>query len=440
MAGCDMAAREDFEKAAAELPAAEAEARRLGVPLHGSDLEPNPPVTAAENAAPLLREASDSWGRLKKDGDRWIQDLEAAVADPNQVNLDKADAALKGLQAPLDLAAAAAKKPRSDFQRGWGKTEPLDMMFPEFGPLKSLVKGLSCRGSLRALRGDTEAALQDYSDAMTLARFAGSDPVLIAGLVQVACSSIVVRQMEYAAASRPKDVAMLTALQRLAADTAANPMDMRHALRGEAFMGSSINARGLKLIADGSLTPTQDESDGGAKALLRSIFPQGVSQETLIKAYRARSLQFWNGVFEDAAIRRDPLALTARLEKSMEKVTFSKDPTMAMNKFLLPVFSQAGTAFARREAYLATFQGLTAVLRFRAENGRDPRTLEEASFSGTDPFSRGPYRMKIVGAEVRVYSVGPNGKDDGGKEVVTGPDRDRTGTDIVSVYPRRAKG
>jgi hypothetical protein len=78
-----------------------------------------------------------------------------------------------------------------------------------------------------------------------------------------------------------------------------------------------------------------------------------------------------------------------------------------------------------------------AVLRFKGAQGRYPATLAEAGFTDVDPFTGKAFHLKVEGETVRVYSVGPDGVDNGGEERVnTAPDAPRQ-MDIVSMFPRR---
>jgi hypothetical protein len=121
----------------------------------------------------------------------------------------------------------------------------------------------------------------------------------------------------------------------------------------------------------------------------------------------------------------------------MERFSQPSDPTHAVNRLVFPVFDQAGEAFVRREAALAAFQGLIAVARFKAEKGRYPETLAEAGFKATDPFSGGPFRMRVSEGQARVYSVGSDRTDDGGEDRATDPDGNPLRRDVVCVFPRR---
>ena len=77
-------------------------------------------------------------------------------------------------------------------------------------------------------------------------------------------------------------------------------------------------------------------------------------------------------------------------------------------------------------ALTRTAQGILAVERYRRDNGRPPSSLGEVVPSyikvwPQDPFSGAPLLYRVEGSGFSVYSVGSNGKDDGGEfEPLTG--------------------
>ncbi len=79
--------------------------------------------------------------------------------------------------------------------------------------------------------------------------------------------------------------------------------------------------------------------------------------------------------------------------------------------------------FRRNETNHALLMVAFALRAFRAERGRYPQTLTELApgylkKAPADPFALdGPLRYKRVGENYLLYSIGPDGKDDGGKPI-----------------------
>ncbi len=84
-------------------------------------------------------------------------------------------------------------------------------------------------------------------------------------------------------------------------------------------------------------------------------------------------------------------------------------------KVLMPVFAQADRALLKDDANKDLALAFTRCMRFRAENGRFPKDLNEIASEFDDPFNPGsPIRMSSTPNELRVWSVGMDGKDDDG--------------------------
>jgi hypothetical protein len=77
-------------------------------------------------------------------------------------------------------------------------------------------------------------------------------------------------------------------------------------------------------------------------------------------------------------------------------------------------------ALARAEANLHGLQGLAAVRRFQIVHRALPRSIaaacREAGLKAvpTDPYSGKPLKFVVLDGQPVVYSVGKDGKDDGG--------------------------
>lgn len=87
------------------------------------------------------------------------------------------------------------------------------------------------------------------------------------------------------------------------------------------------------------------------------------------------------------------------------------------------VFSRAFRVRTRAEAEIAVMQAALAVHFYKIKNGRLPNSLEQAkgALGGRlpgDPFTGTSLRYRRGGTKGIVYSVGPNSRDDGGKEVI----------------------
>ncbi len=435
LVGCQSETARSFEQAARELPAAEAEAKRLGLVLDGSALKPNPPVTPEENAAPALREAFGKLTALSRSRRGWAEEIDKALKDPTGAAVGPAREILAELAPAMADAARATQRPRVDFGRDWESPKPWTIRFPEFSSFKQLVRALSLRATLGALEGDTAAAIEDFRTAQALSRFVGSEPVVIGAFVRVVCDLALLRQMEWALATRPEDAAFHRSLADLAAKQATPPLDFAWYLRSETLFSTAVIEAGIDEIMDGSLSFDQDPPEPDELAgHRRRVLPFGVGRDTARKAYRARSLQMWSEVFSDREAVSDPRLFAPHLKRVVGVFTREGDPTLEINRFLMPVFGQMGDAFLRHQALVGSFRGLMAAVEFKHAKGRFPKTLAEAGFQATDPYSGGPYQLRVDGDIVRVS----NGQPDGIAADGRGEDSEWNRRNFEFVFPKTA--
>jgi hypothetical protein len=123
------------------------------------------------------------------------------------------------------------------------------------------------------------------------------------------------------------------------------------------------------------------------------------------------------GVIALAATPNDTARIKQWNEDDIAKVK-AKNAFVAL--ILLPNVDAFLGAVVRHQAQLAGVECLTAVRRYALKHGSLPEDLEVAAKEvglkavPTDPYSGGPMHYKIIDGKPVVYSVGSDGKDDGG--------------------------
>jgi hypothetical protein len=97
--------------------------------------------------------------------------------------------------------------------------------------------------------------------------------------------------------------------------------------------------------------------------------------------------------------------------------------TLKFVPFVLQTLNRAGDWAAKRDATDA----FLAMQRFKLKYGRGPTMLAEVvpeflPRAPLDPFDGQPLRLSVEGQRIRIYSIGDDGKDDGGESDGRGPD------------------
>ena len=115
-------------------------------------------------------------------------------------------------------------------------------------------------------------------------------------------------------------------------------------------------------------------------------------------------------------------AVAARLSQPYSKNPFPPAPSDAINQLLYMDPAETGFTKARNRTDAALLKAALALQAFRAEKGSYPEKLDELVSGGylkavpADAFGlEKPLRYRRDGATFVLWSVGPDGKDDGGK-------------------------
>lgn len=420
-----------YDQAIKELPAAEAEAVKLGLPLVGADMMPKPPIRPEENAAPILREAFKAMETAAAQDQDWHYHINIALAEPNPERTEAAEAAIGRVSPALDLAVKASRRPRIDFKRPWLSEYPTSIQYPESKQIKQLVFGLASRGMWRTKLGQTELAVQDFRAGLALAKLAGDEPTLVFALVNIANQSIIFFAMQSAMTIRPDDPEFIGQLDQIAADQSLQSIDLFRALKGDAYMG--IISAELQLGSETRYTDFKRDTNG------RIIFDSKIDpfSQKIYLGTRARVLQAWNEAYRETRETKDPIALGERLSKIFDWHSRKGNITRIHNAIVLPFPEPAGRQIAELPVRWQALRGLLAVLKFRAAERRNPESLEEAGFLERDRFANAPFLYKVEGNTIVIYSVGRDRVDHNAQERVEDAQGERIGGDVVARVPRK---
>lgn len=429
-----------FERAAADLPAAEAEARRLGLPLTAADLRPKTPIMPSENAAPLIRKAGEQIETLTKKhpilNELSFRGL-ASLSPEKQTQMDSVFADCAPI---LEVAILASAKPECDFERPWDTKPMWEMLFPEHAQLKRLTSVLRNRGLWHLGKGDIKSAVRDFRAVLALARFAGSDRDVFGATVQMNLESSGIVAIEQAASLRPRDAGFLVQLDELLEEVESHPVRNQRVLGAEVVNSLlMVNCPPDKLA---SATFNQQGSGGLEGQLLAlqystflapTVVPPGIRRD----AYRARAFRFWSQYISSITSADTSLRANALIGPTHKQLESSDEPTLRLLQHGSPITKDTHQTFFRRDAKIRTTRALLAVLKHRIQHGRYPTSLAGLTSNTDDPFSFSKLGYRVNGEEVRVYSVGRDEVSNGGRLLSERRWYLPRGRDIVSLYPFR---
>ncbi len=394
------------------------EMRAEGLPMTAADLEP-PPLADEDNAAPLLERAAELLKELKK-REGWIDAVPAPgkEGERNPANFHEAklaklreQMAWPETQEVLRLLREATARPGARFNRDVTKGPAM-----ELGPITEFITGARLLGVaawLGARDGDAVRAATDLHAASRLGGLGGTSPVLIDWLVAVALDSLAVSMTSGVVAEFSPPALDDPAWGRLSTFWGERERGMRaslvHAFDGERVLSGGwifermLGQPGAFADLSKSVGGGKDKTDKGASLALEFY---AHPWSPLLHADHAAYLQF----MRDVRRRADG-------EKAVGDATAQVPRSALFTRLAVPALEDIPLRSLEISAQLQLGQLGLALEQWRAEHGRYPENLAELALPAeetTDPFSGQPFIYRIEGDGVRLYSVGKDGKDDGG--------------------------
>lgn len=386
----------DIPSASGELPAAVAEYQKTGLPFVAAELVPTK-VAPERNAADAVRAAIKAMPPKKAEKD--LLDAAKFKVSP------KTAGAVAPYAASLEILQSAVHRPQLNFARDWDLGPQL--LFPEYASLKVLSRAAATRAALEASRGDDDAALKDLTLARQIAVWAGEEPSLIAMLVRISSESITLSGLERCLDVSVNDPRRIARYQDWLRQSPPLPK-FGQALRGEAYLGIST-ARNLELFGGLKSFSTLDNGEM-PKVDPTQLRRSGLPDETKSRAFLARHLQSWTKLYRATnGFEMPPKDLVTQMDTFVMNMEGEKGLSYVYPRILMPVFSGAGYAIVQLDARRAVQAGLAEAMTTHAQTGHWPTKV-----STLDPFTKKPLLIRIKGPQIRVHSVGRDGKDNGG--------------------------
>jgi len=378
-----------------------ADARRAGLPVSAKDLQaPRPPPD--QNAAPLYTQMQ----RLVADPYRLRGDDQVAEFLPAAPTPDQMQATRRALSRRADLMALihrAAARPYCVFVRNW--SDPTTILFQEDKYLEMAARFIMAESRVLDWDGKPLEAVRNQALGFRVARQAYSDKM---GIPYLAAEQI--------------DATTLSGLQKILYHDGSNPAvaDAVKAVVEKDYRPLSP-AGALRNEFYEFLVTLDQLRKGGPVSLIR------LSGQPAPQGSTSRSSAYWNNFMDQSGlklIRRtrriidavdlpflEAHAVYAAIDTEVEK---GRDDTNLVSAILLPLTDMSENR-ARDTARAEETRAAAAVLVWKARHGTFPETLDIVmNPAPVDPFDGKPLRYRREGAGFVVYSVGKDGKFDGG--------------------------
>jgi len=393
---------------------------------------PATPPTPDDDAAPLYLRGFEAIAADKK-----LFAEGSPATEP--VTVDVTSAAVAEILArhttTLELLRRAADRPFCRFTRDWSRPS-IAMLLPEMQELRGAARLLTLSARREAADGNHAAAIRDVIRVHRIGRHAGSEPILVCGLVGQATDTLALQAL---AAILPR----LTPADRPLLDDAAlvdfvgTPVRFdRHFLGEEAFglatMADLADGREglsfLTMIAAGGGPMAPEKVLGAPLTLLFRCFllPADLAS---YRSYMHRHQQLASSLSHGEG---DRFAAAKHEAEAIDKDLKARRAGI-FTSLLAPALSSVSRSQLKSQAHHGAAEVLVAATRARLATGSLPDTAKALvpdvlPALPRDPFTADrPLVSKRADGSWIVYSVGPDGEDDGGPlppgaEAVSGND------------------
>ena len=289
----------------------------------------------------------------------------------------------------------------------------INTSFAYYAKYRSMARLLSLQGKVQAEQGDWGGSVDSQLDAVRLGEDVPHNSVLIGYLVGVACQAIgrkpIWNSIEHlnAAQSRAAAIRLESIMDRhfSFADTLQEEKYFGQAAMLEMF--ADPKKMKASLAPDAGINSGEEQSGAAAAQSLSILFYLAYSKSRIMNGYTTY-------MDKSSQIARQPYGL------HLPPPPMPKDP---INSVLMPVFLQARLKGVDSETQNGLLLVLLALHAFQLEHGHYPATLAELAPTylkkiPNDPFAvQETFKYILKGNTYTLYSVGPDGKDNGGKAI-----------------------
>jgi len=367
-----------------------------------------------ENAAPLYAQAflcmvADPTEKLPFVGGAYPPPGEPLPEDIREAIAKHLAANRPALQLLHDAAAIEQCRHAIRFARPLFNT-----LLPPLVDTRAAARLLALETIATAEAQDSKGTVDCTMACLSVGRSLEGDPFLISQLVGIACESICAKAMQNALSRcQLADEQCRTLNQDLARHEDSNGLVRGTA--GEACFGVDVFDMPAATMGGFPGLPFRSAwLDKTAWTLYRLV---GLSDADK-RAYLWHARRGIEICQMPEAKRR---GAAAELDADLQKLP----PAYMLSRLVGCSMEGVVSADLINKAYLRAARTALAVERYRLAHDRLPGTLDELvpqflDAMPKDPFDGKPLRYKLLEKGYMVYSIGPDGKDDGGKEKVEG--------------------
>ena len=356
--------------------------------------------------------------------DKWTSSSDANAVDPKDEQLR---AFLRGKAEAIRLARLGATKSGCWIEPNYDPTDPFARV-QNLRSVRSLANLLGLSARFRAADGDANGAVEDFNAMAPIGEGVGMRPDMIHMLVGMGIDGLAFKTMQTLAEGGKLGVADLA---RLRVD--GSPSWQRQ------FPRMLISEDALRLgilagVAEGRLSLTD----------LGLLSRQGRERRAPRLVDFAYRLFLLHRDIEDNASLSAKLSDLSAMQYPQATAGWKKFEAESVASLqglvvrqMIPIYTKTISQAAEADARRGVARAAVAACRYRTARGKWPGKIDDLvpgylAIVPNDPFDGKPLRWKSGGDRIVIYSVGPDGKDDGGAAAY---DRDTKTGDIAFTLP-----
>ena len=324
--------------------------------------------------------------------------------------------ALSRYDEPVEELRQAAELPYSRFPLNYDSDFPATILLPHLAAVKSCSRMLQLRAIAESQNGQSDKALNDVKLMLRLIDSIRTEPFLISHLVRIAMLNITLQPVWEGLQDHEWSDAQLVELdQELGRlDFLA---DYEFSMRGERVL-SMANIEYLRRTRDlGLFSDDGNTSSGFSKAAFHLVPNSFFYQNELAIA---RGHQEWLLPVMDVEQHIVSPKKVEVAASSIDKIRTHWSPNTVLAAMMLPGLERSSQRFAYAQSSMDMARVACALERYRLTQGNYPETLDALSPQFIESFPHDviggqplKYHRTDYG-QFALYSVGWNGKDDGG--------------------------
>jgi hypothetical protein len=291
------------------------------------------------------------------------------------------------------------------------------VLLPHLGKARLAVLLLCAESQLHSAHGENALAVQSLTTAGRLADSLKAEPLLISQLVRIACWNVIYARLQWTLNAVSLTDEQLGSLQQLLRE-AEQPQAFARGLAGEQAMGLAYftDTRMQRSLLSSGQSPAENASASLRAAMLFDVLKLS-GQFEKDKAF------FLEAMATNLAIAEAPYPMRFKLnQQSSAGVPAVPGRFYIISHLLLPRLSSILHKDADHAARVRVAQAALAVERYRRVHAESlPDSLAELvpaylDAPPLDPIDGQPLRFTKLAKGYVIYSIGSDGKDNGGTE------------------------